>query len=363
MADCTATIRSAPDNSLAYARNAPGMNGLILGYFPNGVSGYRVLELRLDSTGFAWLRLDVLAGVGAWVKSDRINIVGDCSTVGYGVVAQPTQASSLTRNETPKNPQPQPPKPTPPPTPTPIPAPPPSDSLARVRAAAFNITSGFEGGAYDTYQTYDAGIVSYGRFGFTLASGSLFSVLDRYLSKATSSVAGQLRTLYLQRVHDRDASLRTDTILRDLLRAAAPDAIMQAAQNDIATELYWNVIRDVSIVPRNITLPLSMAFLFDTGINNGVYHSMITDAEQALHVPSHSRVPDNGISEQQLLIKVASIRHDLLYNIANSRNLPGLKPRADFWVGIMQAGDWNLQGDGGGNVLIKTGRSVQVRNP
>ena len=60
----------------------------------------------------------------------------------------------------------------------------------------------------------------------------------------------------------------------------------------------------MSITPRNITLPLSMAFLFDTGINNGVYHSMITDAEQALNVPPHSRVPDNGITEQQLITKV-----------------------------------------------------------
>src|SRR5206468_655413 len=148
MADCTATIRSAPDNSLAYARTAPGSNNSILGYFPAGVSGYRVLESRLDGAGFAWLRLDVLGGVGAWIASDRINIQGDCSTVGYGVVAQPTQASSLPRTDTPK-----PPQPTPTPTPTPTPAP--NNSLNRVRAAAYNITSGFEGGAYNTYQTYD----------------------------------------------------------------------------------------------------------------------------------------------------------------------------------------------------------------
>ena len=356
MADCTATIRRAPDNSLAYARVAPGTNNGILGYFPDGVSGYRVLESRLDNAGAAWLRLDVLSGSGAWVSADRINIQGDCTVAGYGVVNQPTQASTLPRSGTPTPTPPAPPIPTPP-------TPAPNNSITRVRLASFNVTSAFEGGGYDTYQTYDAGIVSYGRFGFTLASGSLFSVLDRYLSKATSAVAAQLRRQYLQRVHDRDASLRTDTLLRSLLISAAPDAIMQAAQNDIATELYWNVVQSVSITPRNIVLPLSMAFLFDTGINNGVYHNMITDAEDALHVPEHSRVPDNGISEQQLISKVITIRHDLLYSIANSRNLPGLKPRADFWVNMVQMGDWNLQGDTAGNVLIKQGRSVQVRNP
>ena len=354
MADCTAMVRRAPDNSLAYARTAPGTSSSILGYFPDGVSGYRVLESRLDSAGAAWLRLDVLGGAGAWVSSDRINIQGDCTTAGYGVVAQPTQASTLPRTTTPT------PVPTPPVVPVPTP---PTDTLDRIRAAAFNITSGFEGGAYDTYQTYDSGIVSYGRFGFTLASGSLFSVLDRYLSRASTAAAAQLRTQYLQRVHDRDATLRTDNTLRNLLIAAAPDPIMQTVQNEIATELYWNQILNLSVIPRNIKLPLSLAFLFDTGINNGVNHSMITDAEQALHVPQHSRVPDNGVTEQQLITKVASIRHDLLYNIANSRNLPGLKPRADFWVNIIQIGDWNLQGDTSGNVLIKAGRSVQVRKP
>ncbi len=237
------------------------------------------------------------------------------------------------------------------------------DPTERVRRASFNITVGFEGGSYDTYQNYDAGIVSFGRFGFTLASGSLFSVLDRYLSKATTSVAARLRTQYLQRVQNHDATLRNDTTLRDLLIASAADPLMQAAQDDVATELYWDLVQSLSVQPRNLVLALSQAFLFDTAINHGARHDMITQAEQFFNVPQKSRVIENGITEQQLMNKVAQIRHDRLYAIADAQNLPGLKPRADFWVNIMQIGDWNLQGDFNGNVLIKPGRSVQVRNP
>ena len=240
---------------------------------------------------------------------------------------------------------------------------PPTDTADRIRKASFNITAGFEGGRYDSYQNTDAGIVSFGRFQFTLAAGSLFSVLDRYLSRASGATADQLRSQYQQRCRDRDPNLRGDTTFRDLLKASAADPIMQTVQEEIATELYWNVVRDLSVTPRNLVTALGQAFLFDTGVNHGTRHDMIGLAEQALNVPPKSRIPDNGITEQQLIAKVAEIRHDRLYNIANAQNLPGLKPRADFWVNIIASGDWNLQGDSSGNVQIRPGQSIQVKNP
>ncbi len=333
---CIATVRSAADKSLAFARTSPGTSNAILGYVPDGQSNYPVLESKADSGGSIWLHLSFAGGASGWVSADRLNIQGDCSDAGYGTVSTPTQASTLARG---------------------------GDSPDRVRKASFNITLGFEGGAYNTYQNYDAGIVSYGRFGFTLASGSLASVLDLYLSTATSTTAAQLRSLYQQRVDNRDATLRTDTTLRNLLLAAASDPIMQAAQDSIATTNYWNAVQNLSIKPRNLQLALSQAFIFDLAINSGVQNNLITTAEDQLHVPERSRVPDNGITEQTLLKQVAKVRHDFLYQIANAQNLPGLKVRADFWVAIMQNGDWNLQGDANGNIIVKPGVIVQVRNP
>lgn len=340
---CNATIRAASDNSLAYVRVAPGTGNAILGSAPVGVGGYSVVEARLDTNGLAWVRLKFANGADGWVSSDRIDIQGACQAVGYGQVDQPTQASKLKLGDS---------------SPTPTP-----DTEERVRKAAFNITSGFEGGGYSTYQNYDDGIVSYGRFGFTLASGSLYEVLKRYLGASNSVFANQLRTQYLERVRVRDWTLRNDLVLKDLLIMASAEPAMRQAQDEIATEQYWNLVQDLSIKPRGVELALSQAFLFDTAIHHGARHDMITMAEDFFGVPQKSRLGSNGITERQLIAKVAQIRRDRLYDIADAQNLPGLKPRADFWVNIMNAGDWALQGDSSGNVQIKPGRTVQVRNP
>ncbi|MEP7291552.1 MAG: chitosanase [Chloroflexota bacterium] len=340
---CVATIRRVGDGARAFVRTAPGVTNSILGYAPDDLSGYHVLESKLDATGLSWLRLEFVGGASGWVSADRLNIEGNCGAAGYGIVPPPPKQASTLPHIDPNQPIP--------------------DNIERVRAAAYNITVGFEGGAYNTYQNYDAGIVSFGRFGFTLASGSLFSVLDRYLSRATSSVAARLRTQYLDRVRNRDASLREDTTLRDLLRASSVDVLMQKAQDEIVTELYWNLVQDLSINPRNLKFALTNAFFFDMAINHGARHDMITEAEVFFNVPPKSRIGENGISEQQLVSKIALIRRDRMYRIADAQNLPGLKPRGDFWVTITQTGDWKLQGDSEGNVLIKPGRSIQVRNP
>ncbi len=350
---CTAAIRNVADNSLAYVRIAPGVGKSILGYAPVGVGGYTVLEAQLDDNGLPWLRLEFTGGMSGWVSGERIDIVGECSTVGFGKIDQPTQASTLHLGGG-----------TPTPTPAPAPTPAPSDSAERVRKASFNITTGFEGATYNTYVVNaDAGVISYGRFGFTLTSGDLYSVINRYVSLTSGMIAAQLRNQYLDRVKSKDSKLRTDTTFRDLLKTAASDPIMRQAQDEVATENYWNLVQDLSIKPRNLVLPLSQAFLFDTAINQGARHDMITLAEDSFHVPQKSRVGENGITEQQLIAKVAEIRRDRLYKIADKYNYQGLKPRGDFWVNIIAAGDWGLLGDANGSVLIKSGRIIQVLNP
>ncbi len=359
MTTCSAAPRSNSDYAYLNVRRDPDANAPVIGIMPLSSSGYPVQEAR-GSGADRWLRLAFVGDVSGWVRADLLDLTGDC-------VALDAPSPAPAPDPTPA------PSPAPDPTPTPAPAPtPPSvppytpltnDSLDRIRKAAFNITAAFEGGRYDSYQNIDAGVVSFGRFQFTLAAGSLFSVIDRYLSRATSAAANALRNEYLDRIRNRDAALRNDTRLRDLLRQAAEDAAMQQVQEEIATELYWNNVRDLSIIPRNLMSPLAMAFLFDTGINHGIRHDMISLGEQALGVPPKSRVPDNGIREEQLLHAVANIRRDRLHRIADQQNLPGLKPRGDYWVNLIAAGDWNLQGDASGNTQVRVGQLVQVRNP
>lgn len=236
-------------------------------------------------------------------------------------------------------------------------------TAAMIRRAAFNITAAFEGAGYGSYQNIDKGIVSYGRFQFTLASGSLFTVLERYLAASQTETAQALRSGYLQRIHDRDETLRNDSELKRLLLLAANENAMEAAQDSVATDKYWDLVQELSIQPRNIQTPLGQALLFDMAINHGPRHDMIGLAEEALGVPSRSRVPDNGVPEAALIRQVALVRQDRMHRLADKHGLGGLRDRGDFWVQMADSGDFELTGDEGGLVRVKSGRWVSVFFP
>ena len=407
------TVRGIPNNPIINVRSGPNTTYTKLLELPVGTANLPVLEVRADDQNtqiqgrtYQWLRCTLPNGQTGWVRDDLVAVQGDGSRFGYPLVAQPTMAGLLTRTTppppglstpaTPVKPPVAPPALTPalpatPPAPiatvpipaTPVtpPAPipasptapmsPPSapavpvapnvGSLDRVRRAAFAITSAFEGGGYATYQTYDSGIISYGRFQFTLAAGSFMTVINRYIERASGPTVDGLRA-YLPRLNTKDESLRKDDGLKALCKTAATDPIMQAIQDQVATEGYWGAVIDLSITPRNIKSALGYALIFDMSIQHGKYNFLIPKAETELGVPPKSRVGENGVSEQQFITKVAKLRQDNLNALAIKLNLPGMIKRGDFWVNLVNAADWNLQGDANGNVNIN-GKIVQVRDP
>ncbi len=227
----------------------------------------------------------------------------------------------------------------------------------RIRRAAFAITSAFEGGGYATYQTYDSGIISYGRFQFTLAEGSFITIITRYVNQASGTTADGLRA-YLPRINAKDESLRKDDGLKTLCKTAAADPIMQAIQDEVATENTWNK----SIIPRDIQTPLGQAIVFDTTVQRGMNNFLLPTAEQVLGISNKSQLGENGITEEQFIKEVAQLNHDSLLSLSIKLNLPGMVKRGDFWMNLVNSGDWQLQGDANGNVNIN-GKIVQVRNP
>lgn len=345
---CTATIRAVSDISHVNMRTSPSTTANIVDSISIGVGGLRVLDVQPDerstsSAGrvYQWLKLALPDGRTGWVRDDLVEIVGDCSLYGYGTLALATRAATLTRVDNPAEDE-------------------------RERKAAYNITAGFEGGGYASYQTYDSGIVSYGRFQCTLASGSLVELFDSYLARATGASADQLRKRYLDRVRRKDYTLREDATFKALLLRLARDPEMQAAQDEYATSAYWNPALRGSMIPRGINTPLGQAFVFDTAINHGSWGSerdFLRPAEQALGAPIKSRLGENGLTEQQLIRRAAEIRRDRLYALAAANGWGGLRPRGDFWVKLVNENDWNLQGDHAGNVIIKPGLKVQVKKP
>lgn len=348
---------------------------------PIGVEVMDVTEVRIDDKNsglngktYQWFSVVFQDNRRGWVRDDLLNLVGDFTGFGYGSYTEPTFAFDQTRKAqtTPASPAPatptkrtptittpSPEQPIPTqPTPTPQSM---GDDLERVRRAAFSITETFEGHGYAAYQNYDAGVISYGRFQFTLAAGTLATVVTRYLERSTSQIAMELRNFQPLLVA-RDQSLRQHTRLKELLIAAANEPQMKQVQNDLATENYWKRMLELSAKPRGIGAPLSLALLFDIAINFGVMHSLLTMAETELGVAPRSRVIENGVTEQQLITKVAELRKRGHDRQAERDNLPGLRVRGDFWVGLVASGDWGLQGGVNGTIQVK-GKPIQVRNP
>lgn len=409
------TVRGIPNNPIINVRSGPNTTYTKLIELPVGTANLPVLEVRADDQNtqlqgrtYQWLRCTLPGGQMGWVRDDLVTVQGDGSRFGYPVVTQATLAASITRTTpppaglstpiapvgvvptapatpvaapapaaatpVPATPVTAPaPVPASPPAPTPatpaapttvppaIPVAPNVGSLDRVRRGAFAITSAFEGGGYATYQTYDSGIISYGRFQFTLAAGSFITVITRYINQASGPTVDGLRG-YMPRINAKDESLRKDDGLKALCKTAATDPIMQAIQDQVATESYWGDVIGLSITPRNIKSAIGFALIFDMAIQHGKYNFLIPKTETDLGVAPKSRVGENGVTEQQFIIKLAQNRKDNLYALAAKLNLPGMQKRGDFWVNLVAANDWNLQGDANGNVNIN-GKIVQVRNP
>ncbi|HYO87343.1 MAG TPA: chitosanase [Candidatus Limnocylindrales bacterium] len=357
---CSAAIRPVTDISTVNARAGAGRHYAIVRQLPVGTSGLTVTDVMPDEAGeardgrvFNWLLIALPDGGAGWVRDDLVTLEGDCRAVGYGLLKQPERAALLTPAKPVQPAKPEKPEVSP-------------EMLERARKAAFAITAGFEGRGYDAYQNFDGGIVSYGRFQFTLASGSLEKVLDLYLEKASGPSPDLLRKKYLQRVRDKDQELRQDEEFKRLLLALAADPVMQAAQDAYATNTFWNTAQATSMKPRGIVTALGQAFVFDMAINHGSWGAESTylrGAELALGVAIKSQSGENGLTEEQLLMRAAQIRRDRLYALADARGWGGLKPRADFWLERMNAGDWDLQGNSDGEVAIRPDKKVQVAKP
>lgn len=405
--EALARIRGIPDiPSITEVNVRPiaGTNQDVAFKVPVGMSGQRILEAQPDVESknlngkiYQWFKLQFDGGAIGWVRDDLLEVQGDLTSFGYPDLAESTFAFALTRGTVPSTTPVEPVqasgttgggKPAqstistavgqvpqvatawqaPGPTTVPIQAP----TLAsgdfpgafadteRVRKAAFNMASAFEGG-YGAINTYDAGIISYGFLQFTLAAGSLGTVLQNYTNRSQSATANGIRG-YLERVINRDSLLKNDQNFLGLLRAAANEQEMIDAQGEIGEQGYWKAVVDGYIVQRQLKYPLTWALLFDMGVNFGVNHGFVRLAEKDLGVPPRSKPADTGMPEEQLTTYVAQLRKRSHDRQAERDNLPGLSKRGDFWMNLVTAGDWYLQGDSSGNIY-PNGRTIQALNP
>jgi hypothetical protein len=140
------------------------------------------------------------------------------------------------------------------------------------RPTIWAITAVFESGHPEgnpaAYQTYDSGIISYGKHQATLASGNLWRILDAYFQRSQTPTAMALRNEYAGRVQNGDASLRNDERIKALLLQAATEPAMSDAQDSVFdSNFYQPAIQRAQEL--GIRTPLGLACIYDTRIQGG----------------------------------------------------------------------------------------------
>ena len=150
-----------------------------------------------------------------------------------------------------------------------IPYPVKSNTLDNGFERAFKLTRTIESGnnTFAAYQNYDKGIVSYGCIQFTLQSGNLQYVVQRFINKSNSQASKTLRS-YIPWPSDLEG-LRDDKRFASALILAANERAMQAAQLEVVKERFWSKAESrASAMGLNSTL--AKAILFDTIVQGGL---------------------------------------------------------------------------------------------
>lgn len=223
---------------------------------------------------------------------------------------------------------------------------------AKWRQTIWAITSIFESGSPEgnpaAYQTYDAGVISFGKHQATLASGTLNRVLQGYLARSSSSTAQALRNEYAARVAQMDASLRHDGRIKQLLLEAAQEQAMAEAQDTVFEESFYKPAVTAAR-QYNVRSPLGLAALYDTNIQGGL-HIVLPRVTERLG----GKIGEKGITEAQWIAAFLDLREERLNRLADQYIAKGDKGtgnalrtstfRVQEYRKLLQAGNLKLEG-------------------
>lgn len=153
-------------------------------------------------------------------------------------------------------------------------APPPPPALNKYQIATGEIiteifeTGGFGGSAKSygrvTVMAGDSGHLTYGKHQATLMSGSLYSILLKYIEY--KGMFAQFFANHLSRFAKRDLTLDTDKEVHKWLRYAGADMAMQQAQDFVFNEYYRRPALNW-FDKMGMTHPLSYAVVYDSIIH------------------------------------------------------------------------------------------------
>lgn len=189
------------------------------------------------------------------------------------------------------------------------------------RSTIWAITSIFESGRPEgnpaAYQTYDAGIISYGKHQATLSSGTLNRVLQAYYRLSDSAARQALKEEYGDRVARMDQNLRNDGRIKQLLLEAANELAMSQAQDEVFDQSYYQPAI-AAAKEYNVKSPLGLAALYDTQIQGGLYIIL-----PRVTARLGGKIGQAGISEKQWLAAFLDLREERLYRLADQFEAKG----------------------------------------
>lgn len=125
----------------------------------------------------------------------------------------------------------------------------------------------------------DTGHLTYGRTQTTLGSGNLADLIERYTEREDAAFARDLAP-FLDRLHDRDLALDDELYFHNLLRAAADDPRMRAAQDAFFDQRYWEPALDAA-GDAGIDSALGIAVVYDSRVH-GSWGRMRRRTDQAV---------------------------------------------------------------------------------
>lgn len=199
------------------------------------------------------------------------------------------------------------------------------------RNTIWAITSVFESGRPQgdpaAYQTFDAGIISYGKHQATLGSGTLGQVLQVYWRRSDSPASQALRQEYAARLERQEVALRNDARLRALLQQAAAEPEMEAAQDEIFDgHFYQPAVFQAQ--RHNVASPLGLACLYDTNIQGGLFLLLPAVVGQVGGIAGETG-PGGRIDEATWLGAFLDEREARLLRLAERSEAAGNRPNAE----------------------------------
>jgi chitosanase len=179
----------------------------------------------------------------------------------------------------------------------------------------------------------DSGHLTYGRSQSALGAGTLFELLSQYSVSPGAKFAAQIE-LYLPRLQARDTSLDNDANLKNILREAGADPVMQAEQDRFFDSNYFEPAC-ASASQCGLSSALASAVVYDSHVQ-GSWGAMRDATNKKCGAPG-----SNGVTEQQWVKTYVETRRQWLMN--SHAPLPTTAYRMDTFLSLIQGDKWALE--------------------